>query len=96
MSSIYDLELEISKLKKWQEAAMDVITQIKKNFDMTIEVWSDKDLCRNWQISARTAATLRASGELDYFRIGNKVYYSREMRENYIKKTTYVNSNEKL
>ncbi len=36
------------------------------------EVWDNADLIRNWKVSARTLATWRAEGMIDYVQVGGK------------------------
>jgi len=87
----YLLELEISRLKKWQESAMAIIEQFQSNIDLSQDLWTDKDLCRHWQTSPRTTSTWREDGKIDYVKLGGKVYYTREQREEFIKRNSHDN-----
>lgn len=91
MYSTYQMEMDIANLLKWKESVDGLFKNLSKTIDKTNDIWSDKDLCRNWKISQRTASTLREKGEIEFLKIGGKIFYSREMRENYINKNSFKN-----
>lgn len=52
------------------------------------EVWDNADLIKNWKISTRTLASWRAEGLIGYVQVGGKIYYTKEMRNEFLRKNT--------
>ncbi|WP_346855391.1 hypothetical protein [uncultured Draconibacterium sp.] len=54
--------------------------------------WDNAQLMQKWQISLRTTANYRKQG-LEYYKIGGRIYYSPEQREQFVIKTTNKKTN---
>lgn len=74
------LVVEVNKLR----------TKIGEN-----EVWDNADLIRNWKVSTRTLANWRAEGLIGYAQVGGKIYYTKEMRNEFLRKNTVNDGGQK-
>lgn len=55
----------------------------KSNAD---ELYDNADMIRNWKVSARTLATWRAEGLIGFVQLGSKIWYPKEVREEFLLK----------
>lgn len=74
-----ELEKGVLDLKKGMDSMKDKVTS-------TDQLWDNFELVQNWHISPRTLAEWRAKRQIDYVKIGKKIYYSREDRDRFIEK----------
>lgn len=77
-----ELSVEIKELAK-------ELKELKKNADLN-EVWDNADLITNWKISIRTLASWRAEGLIQFVQVGGKIYYTKEMRNDFLRKNTVI------
>lgn len=75
-----ELTDEIKKLSK-------ELSVVKKSNGVN-ELWDNSDMIRNWKISPRTLASWRADKLIDYVQVGGKIWYTKEMRDEFMRKNT--------
>ena len=59
-----------------------------KNKIFEKDMWDNSDMIRNWNISLRTLATWRSEGLIDYVQLGSKIGYTKENRNDFMKRNT--------
>ncbi len=50
----------------------------------TDEPYDNADMIRNWKVSARTLATWRKEGLIGYVQVGSKIWYPKDVRDEFI------------
>ncbi len=61
------------------------LSEVKKS-DGVKELWDNSDMIRNMKISPRTLASWRADGYIEYVQVGSKIWYTKEMRDEFLRK----------
>lgn len=75
-----ELSGEIKKLAK-------ELIDWKENADLN-EMWDNSEMIRKWKLSTRTLASWRTNGLIQFVQVGGKIYYTKEMRDEFLRKNT--------
>ena len=86
-----DPYFEIGLLKKKIDAIKIVVDEIKAVVKPEEELWDNADMIRNWKLSPRTLADWRSKGLIGFVQMGNKIWYSRESRELFLRVNYHKN-----
>lgn len=71
---------ELSEVIEVMNSKIDLLrTRLKED-----ELWDNSDLIRYWKISKRLLDSWRSEGLIDYVQLGNKIWYTKENREEFL------------
>ena len=84
--SDYRLEYKLSELEKGVIDLKKGVDSIKDRVYSTDQLWDNSDIIRNWHVSQRTLAGWRAQKLINYMKVGKKIYFTKEDREDFINK----------
>lgn len=84
--SDYRLEYKLSELEKGVIDLKKGVDSIKDRVCSTDQLWDNSDIIRNWHVSQRTLAGWRAQKLINYMKVGKKIYFTKEDREDFINK----------
>jgi hypothetical protein len=80
-----DVGIRLKEFASELKSLVEVVTDLKKN-EGADELWDNADMIRNWKVSARTLATWRAEGLIGFVQLGSKIWYPKEVREEFLRK----------
>ncbi|WP_163324858.1 hypothetical protein [Draconibacterium mangrovi] len=62
------------------------IDELKNSFNEAL--WDNSDMIKNWNISKRTLASWRANGLIEYVKAGDKIWYTKQQRDDFLRRNT--------
>lgn len=86
----YDLDYRMREFTESLNKLSEEVAGLKSGLGIN-ELWDGSDLCRNWKVSPRTVASWRADGIIDYVQVGSKIWYPKDLRDNFIKSNIVQN-----
>ena len=85
----YDLKYRVETLQKEISQLRIEISCLKSGSND--EMWDNSEMIRRWNVSKRTLASWRAEGKIDYVQVEGKIWYTKENREDFIRRNSVKN-----
>ena len=80
----YDTNARIGDILKGIEQVIARVDQLIEVVKPENDLWDNSDIIRRWHISERTLAEYRRKGLISFVKVGGKIWYQREAREEFL------------
>ena len=86
----YEMDLKFSGLFKEISVLKSILQTMSSKVNQDETLWDNSDIIRNWKISERTLAEWRKKELISYVQLNGKIWYTKEFREDFIRKNSIL------